>query len=297
MRFLADLRLALRTLLRAPGFFASASGVLALGIAAVVVMFGFLRVTMTPPPLERVDRVFALSVVDARHDESEKVVRLQDLEDWGRQQKSFEGVAGFMPETVSFRREGASAGAMPGRAGEGAHVRGAAGAAAAGAEPPLRGRPAGRFPGGGPLGAALALDVRRGSVGGRGGGAGEREAHHGGGGGAGGAGPPRRGPALVRGPHRHPGSTPSSPRAMWAAPAPAGAVLLPHRPPPRRGHAGGRPGRAPGDPGPARRQVPRGRQRAPRRAPALDPVDGRRVPAPLPRAPRERASWCWSWPA
>ena len=109
MRFLADVRVALRTLLRAPGFFTMASGVLALGIAAVVVMFGFLRVTMTPPPLEGVDRVFALSTVDARHNEPERLVALHDLEDWSREQKSFEGVAGYMPETVTFRRAGATA--------------------------------------------------------------------------------------------------------------------------------------------------------------------------------------------
>jgi predicted permease len=107
--FLADVRVALRTLLRSPCFFGMATGVLSLGVAAVVVMLGFLRVTMTPPPLDRVDRVFALEVVDARHGEPEKAVRLQDLEDWGREQKSFEGVAGVMPESVSFRPDGAAA--------------------------------------------------------------------------------------------------------------------------------------------------------------------------------------------
>jgi putative ABC transport system permease protein len=106
--FLPDLRVALRTLLRAPAFFAVASGVLALGIAAVVVMFGFLRVTMTPPPLDRVDRVFSLSVTDVRRNEPERTVPLQDIEDWNREQRSFEGIAGVMSETVSFRRVGAT---------------------------------------------------------------------------------------------------------------------------------------------------------------------------------------------
>jgi predicted permease len=106
--FVADLRVALRTLVRAPGFFAMASGVLAIGIAAVVVMFGFLRITMTPPPLDQVDRVFALATVDALHNEPERPVALHDLEDWSLEQKSFDGVAGYLPETVSFRREGAT---------------------------------------------------------------------------------------------------------------------------------------------------------------------------------------------
>ncbi len=109
MRFLADLRLALRTLLRAPGFFAMAAGVLALGIAAVVVMFGFLRVTTTPPPLERIDRVFSLSVVDTKRNTPDGPVRLHEIEDWSREQTSFEGVAGVDADTVSFRREGSTA--------------------------------------------------------------------------------------------------------------------------------------------------------------------------------------------
>jgi putative ABC transport system permease protein len=107
--FLADLRVAFRTLVRAPGFFAIASGVLALGIAAVVVMSGFLRVTTKAPSLDGVDRVFALSTVDARHNEPERMVVRHDLEDWSREQKSFDAVAGYGPETVSFRREGATA--------------------------------------------------------------------------------------------------------------------------------------------------------------------------------------------
>jgi predicted permease len=105
--FTADVRLALRTLLRAPGFFAMASGVLALGIAAVVVMFAFLRVTMTPPPLDGMDRLFSLSTVNVRHNELEHYVALQDIEDWNLEQTSFEGVAGVEPEVIAFRRVGA----------------------------------------------------------------------------------------------------------------------------------------------------------------------------------------------
>jgi putative ABC transport system permease protein len=104
---LADLRIALRTLLRVPGFFGVATLVLGPGIAAVVVMFGFLRVILTPPPLERMDRVFSLSTVNVRHNELEHYVALQDIEDWSREQTSFEGVAGVGPEMVAFRRVGA----------------------------------------------------------------------------------------------------------------------------------------------------------------------------------------------
>jgi putative ABC transport system permease protein len=108
VRFFVDVRVAFRTLLRAPGFFAMATLVLALGIAAVAVMFGFLRVTMTPPPLDHVERVFSLSIVDRKHNIPDGPVRLHDIEDWGREQRSFEGVAGVGTDTVSFRREGAT---------------------------------------------------------------------------------------------------------------------------------------------------------------------------------------------
>jgi predicted permease len=116
MGFLADVRIASRTLLRTPGFFAMSSGVLALGITAVVVMFGFLRVIVMPPPLDRMDRVFALSPVNVRPAlhrgdlvaNQERTVALQDIEDWNQEQKSFEGVAGMTTEMVSLRRTGAS---------------------------------------------------------------------------------------------------------------------------------------------------------------------------------------------
>jgi len=107
--FLADVRVALRTLLRAPGFLALSAGLLCLGVAAVVVMFGFLRVTMTPPPLDRMDRVFSLSIVDTKRNLLDGPVKLQDIEDWGREQRSFEGVAGVDTDTVSLRREGSTA--------------------------------------------------------------------------------------------------------------------------------------------------------------------------------------------
>jgi predicted permease len=103
MSFLAELRVALRTLLRAPGFFALATSVLALGIAVVVVMFGTLRVTLGPPPLERADRLFSLSEVNASLNESDRWIPLADLQAWAREQRSFEGIAGMAWEAGSLR--------------------------------------------------------------------------------------------------------------------------------------------------------------------------------------------------
>lgn len=108
MSFLSDLRVAFRTLLRAPGFSALATMVLALGVAVVVTMFGALRITQSSPPLERADRVFSLATVDRTRDDPERWVPLHDIQDWARQQTSFEEVAAYAYETVSLRREGAA---------------------------------------------------------------------------------------------------------------------------------------------------------------------------------------------
>jgi predicted permease len=101
--FLGDLRIALRTLLRAPAFFALATMVLALGIAVVVMMFGTLRVTLGPPPLERIDRVFSLTEENPSLNESDRWIPLQDLQAWAREQKSFEAIAGMAWEAGSLR--------------------------------------------------------------------------------------------------------------------------------------------------------------------------------------------------
>ena len=82
--------------------------VLALGVAVVVTMFGALRITQSSPPLERADRVFSLATVDRTRDDPERWVPLHDIQDWARQQTSFEEVAAYAYETVSLRREGAA---------------------------------------------------------------------------------------------------------------------------------------------------------------------------------------------
>jgi hypothetical protein len=107
--FLDDLRIALRTLFRAPGFFAVTSLVLALGIAVVSVMFGLLRATAAPPPLPGIDRVYSLTTVNAVRHQEERWVAVQDLDAWSREQRSFEAIAGLTMESVSLRREGGAA--------------------------------------------------------------------------------------------------------------------------------------------------------------------------------------------
>jgi putative ABC transport system permease protein len=103
--FLADLRIALRTLLRAPGFFALTSTVLALGIAVVVVMFATLRVVLGPPPLDRIDRVFSLTEENAALHERDRWIPLADLQAWSREQRSFEAIAGFAWEAGTLKTD------------------------------------------------------------------------------------------------------------------------------------------------------------------------------------------------
>jgi predicted permease len=104
--FLADLRVAFRTLLRSPGLFALATLVLGLGVASVASMFGALRLTVADPPLERTDRVFSLMTVDRTRNDLERWVPLHDLQEMARQQTSFEAVAGWLWDAVALRREG-----------------------------------------------------------------------------------------------------------------------------------------------------------------------------------------------
>ena len=80
MNFFHDLRAAGRTLVQGPSLLATVTLLLCLSVAALAVMFGFWLVTMTPPPLEGIDRVYSLSVTEVRHNEPGRTVARQDIE-------------------------------------------------------------------------------------------------------------------------------------------------------------------------------------------------------------------------
>ena len=106
---ISDLRYAVRTLLRAPGFTAAAVLCFAIGIGANATMFGVVDTLLLRPPAhvvapERVARVYV------RHDEpglgvfTTPSVSYPDLLDWSEHVPAFEATAGFFNTDVTLDR-------------------------------------------------------------------------------------------------------------------------------------------------------------------------------------------------
>lgn len=108
MSTLAQLRIAVRSLARAPSFTALAVGVLSLGVAVVVVMYGTVRTAWSPPPLEGVDRLAQIALNDVPHGWLDESFTIQDLARWRREQSTFEDIAACYQGTVIVRGGGAA---------------------------------------------------------------------------------------------------------------------------------------------------------------------------------------------
>lgn len=105
--WLQDLRIAIRSLARAPAFTALAAGVLGLGLGVVVLMYGVLNTTMfRDPPVEEVERVVGLRVTDLAYGAVDNDVALPTLEAWRREATSFESLAGYYGGTAIVSGEG-----------------------------------------------------------------------------------------------------------------------------------------------------------------------------------------------
>jgi predicted permease len=92
-----DVRYAVRTIGRAPGFAAIAVGSSALGIGACAVMFAILNVTIFRPlPVDRPGRLMSVSQSDRRTGEAGNELSYPDFEDL-RRARSFEGIAAYDP--------------------------------------------------------------------------------------------------------------------------------------------------------------------------------------------------------
>jgi hypothetical protein len=103
---LQDLRYALRTIRRAPGFAAIAAGSSALGIGACAVIFAILNFALlTPLPVDDAERLLSLSGTDRRTGEGGNDLSYPDFRDL-RQARSFDGVAAYtlMPRIHRLRR-------------------------------------------------------------------------------------------------------------------------------------------------------------------------------------------------
>ncbi|HEX2162679.1 MAG TPA: ABC transporter permease, partial [Thermoanaerobaculia bacterium] len=89
----ADLRLAVRALVRRPGLTAVAVATLALGIGANTAIFSAVdRILLAAPPVAEPERVVALTSV---FDGNDTPVSLPDLLDWKRELRSLSGLAAF----------------------------------------------------------------------------------------------------------------------------------------------------------------------------------------------------------
>jgi putative ABC transport system permease protein len=94
---LKDLRYAVRTLLKHPGFTGAAVFTIALGIGATTAIFSVVNaLILSPPPLHDPDRVVAIwrSPIEKR---TEGFLSYLDLQDWRARNHSFEEIAGYKP--------------------------------------------------------------------------------------------------------------------------------------------------------------------------------------------------------
>jgi predicted permease len=88
-----DIRYALRTARKSPGFVLAAAGTLALGIGATTAIFSILSgVLLRPLPFARPDRLVQLNQADARNS---VVLYFADMDDWRKQSRSFEAIAAY----------------------------------------------------------------------------------------------------------------------------------------------------------------------------------------------------------
>lgn len=107
MNFLQDLRIACRSLLRTPGFTALSTGVLGLGLAVVVTMFGMLyAIGYEPPPLPGSDSLVGVHIINRTRGQNIDSMSTHDLADLRASQTSFEDLVGSYSGTATVRGDG-----------------------------------------------------------------------------------------------------------------------------------------------------------------------------------------------
>jgi putative ABC transport system permease protein len=101
---LQDLRYTLRTLGRQPGFALTAVLTLAIGIGATTAMFSILNaIVLRPLPIERADRVMAVTNYYMKSARRGMNVSGQDFRDWRERNRSFDALASYAGWEESVR--------------------------------------------------------------------------------------------------------------------------------------------------------------------------------------------------
>ena len=96
-----DLRQGIRMLRSAPGFTAAALLALALGIGANTTIFSALNaMLLSPLPYADPDRLVYVSSTQTLRDRDQMTVLFPDFRDWSEQNRSFEGMAAFIEDTL-----------------------------------------------------------------------------------------------------------------------------------------------------------------------------------------------------
>ena len=109
MQFVQDLRVATRSLLRTPAFTGLATGVLGLGLAVVVTMFGILyTIAYEPPPFPEPRSLVGVHIIDKVRGDSNDGTSTHNLRDWRAAQTSFEEMGGGLIGTVIISGDGAA---------------------------------------------------------------------------------------------------------------------------------------------------------------------------------------------
>jgi putative ABC transport system permease protein len=95
-------QIALRSLIRRPGYSLTAIPMLVLGISAATVLFSIVNtVLLKPLPYPSADRLVSLLEASPSKNKKESLIAPSRLEDWNRMNQTFESIAGFYSENVT----------------------------------------------------------------------------------------------------------------------------------------------------------------------------------------------------